>query len=107
VLTNGNCFYEAELSAIRSAEHSIHLEEYIFLRGEIGKRFAEALAERARAGVRVRLILDYIGCLSTPKSYFKELLNAGGRVNWYHSPRPDLLPQINNRTHRELLIVDG
>ncbi len=107
VLTNGNCFYEAELSAIRSAEHSIHLEAYIFLRGEIGKRFAEALAERARAGVRVKLILDYIGCLSTPKSYFKELLNAGGRVNWYHSPRPDLLPQINNRTHRELLIVDG
>jgi len=107
VLTNGNCFYEAELSAIGTAEHSIHLEAYIFHKGEIGKRFVMALAERARAGVPVKLVIDYIGSMSTPRSYFKELIEAGGQVKWYHSLRPDLIPQVNNRTHRELLLVDG
>jgi cardiolipin synthase A/B len=69
VLTNGNCFYEAELAAICSAEHSVHLEAYIFHRGEIGKRFASALAERARAGVKVKLIIDYIGSMSMSRHY--------------------------------------
>lgn len=107
VLTNGNCFYEAELGAIRAAEHTINLEAYIFHRGEIGARFRDALAERAKAGVEVKLIIDYIGSFSTFRSYFKDLTAAGGRVKWYHSLRLDLLPQINNRTHRELLVVDG
>jgi cardiolipin synthase A/B len=107
VLTNGNCFYEAQLAAIRSGEHTIHLEAYIFHRGEIGKRFASALAERARAGVKVKLIIDYIGSMSMSRHYFQDLTDAGGRLKWYHSLRPDLLPQINHRTHRELLVVDG
>ena len=107
VLTNGNCFYEAELAAIRSAQQTINLEAYIFHRGDIAKRFADALAERARSGVQVKLVLDYIGCFSTFRGYFRNVLEAGGRLEWYHSLRPDLLPQINNRTHRELLIVDG
>ena len=58
VLTNGNCFYEAELATIRAAQYTINLEAYIFHRGEIAKRFADALAERARAGVQVKVILD-------------------------------------------------
>ncbi len=107
VLTNGDCFYEAELAAIRSAQHTINLEAYIFHRGEIGKRFADALAERAGAGVRVKLILDYIGSFSISRHYFKALRDAGGRLKWYHDLQLDLLPRINNRTHRELLIVDG
>jgi cardiolipin synthase len=107
VLTNGNCFYEAELRAIRAAERTINLEAYIFHRGEIGQLFLEALTERARAGVKVKLIVDYIGSLSTSRGYFKELAAANGRLEWYHSLRLDLLPQLNNRTHRELLIVDG
>ncbi len=107
VLTNGNCFYEAELQAICRAKRTINLEAYIFHSGEIGRRFVDALAERARAGVKVKLIIDYIGSLSTSRRYFKELTSAGGRLEWYHSPRLDLLPLMNNRTHRELLIVDG
>ena len=107
VLTNGGCFYEAELLAIRNATSTINLEAYIFQRGEIADRFVAALAERARAGIKVKLIIDYIGSFSTFRSYFRALTDAGGRVEWYHSLRPDLLPQINNRTHRELLIVDG
>lgn len=107
VLTNGDAFYEAELNAIGAATGTINLEAYIFHRGEIARRFVGALTERARAGVKVKLILDYIGSFSTFRSYFRELTEAGGRVGWYHSARPDLIPQLNNRTHRELLVIDG
>jgi cardiolipin synthase len=107
VLTDGPCFYEAELAAIGSAQTSINLEAYMFRRGEIAKRFVEALTERARAGVKVRLTLDYIGSLSTNRSYLKELTDTGGYVKWYHPVRLDVIPELNNRTHRELLIVDG
>jgi cardiolipin synthase len=107
VLTNGPCFYEAELTAIAQARSSINLEAYIFHRGEVAERYIHALAERARAGVRVRLTLDYIGSLSTPRNYLQELLEAGGELRWYHPLRLEFIPQFNNRTHRELLIIDG
>jgi cardiolipin synthase len=107
VLTNGPCFYGAELAAIAAAKSSINLEAYIFHKGEIAARYVKALAERARNGVRVRLTLDYIGSFNTPRSYFKELLDAGGQLNWYHPLRLRYIPEFNNRTHRELLIVDG
>ena len=83
------------------------MEAYIFYKGNIAKRYVEALTERARAGVEVRLTLDYIGSLSTPRSYFETLLNAGGQLRWYHPLRLEFVPQFNNRTHRELLIIDG
>jgi cardiolipin synthase len=107
VLTNGPSFYEAELDAIANAQTSVNLEAYIFHRGEVSRRFVQALAERARAGVRVRVTLDYIGCLSTPMRYLDELTAGGGQVKWYHPLRPQFIPELNNRTHRELLIVDG
>ena len=107
VLTNGPCFYEAELTAIAQARSSINLEAYIFHKGEVAERYIHALAERARAGVRVRLTLDYIGSFSTPRSYLKELLDAGGELRWYHPLRLEFIPEFNNRTHRELLIIDG
>lgn len=107
VLTNGEVFYEAELQAIRAATHSINLEAYIFQRGEVTRRFVEALTERARAGVEVRLVLDAIGSFATWNSYFRELTEAGGRVAWYHGFHWATLARINNRTHRELLVVDG
>src|SRR5947209_8638 len=107
VLTNGDQFYRAELDAIRAAKHSINLEAYIFQKGDIAGQFVSALTERAKAGVDVKLIIDYIGSFSTFRSYFRDLLGAGGQVEWYHSFRPDLLPHLNNRTHRELMIVDG
>ena len=107
VLTNGPCFYEAELAAIASARSSVNLEAYIFHRSEIAKRYVDVLAERARAGVEVRLTLDYIGSFSTPRSYLKKLLDAGGQVRWYHPFQMKFIPEFNNRTHRELLIIDG
>jgi cardiolipin synthase len=107
VLDNGEQFYEAELEAIRGAKRNINLEAYIFHRGEVAKRFINTLAERARAGVEVRLVVDAVGSFSTPKSYFKPLLDSGGRVEWYHALRWNNWTRVNNRTHREMLIVDG
>ncbi|HEX6182353.1 MAG TPA: phospholipase D-like domain-containing protein [Pyrinomonadaceae bacterium] len=107
VLTNGEVYFEAELEAIARAQHSVNLEAYIFQRGEVADRFVRALAERARAGVEVRLVLDAVGSFASWQSYFKELTDAGGRVGWYHPLRWHTWPRFNNRTHRELIIVDG
>jgi cardiolipin synthase len=110
VLNNGDLFYEEELKAIAAARKSINLEAYIFAKGDVTRRFVSALAERARAGVKVNLVLDTVGSWTTwwsRKTYFKELTGAGGRVAWYQPPRWDTFRRLNNRTHRELLIVDG
>jgi cardiolipin synthase len=107
VHTNGEQFYEAELQAIAGARQSINLEAYIFERGEVTRRFVAALAERARAGVKVSVTLDAIGSFSTRKSYFRDLIAAGGKVEFYHPFSWKSIARVNNRTHRELLVVDG
>lgn len=107
VLTNGEVFYEAELAAIRAARHSVNLEAYIFQKGEVSQKFVEALTERARAGVKVRMTIDAVGSFATWESYFAELRAAGGQVCWYHPFRWYTLAHFNNRTHREIIVVDG
>ncbi|HKY05798.1 MAG TPA: cardiolipin synthase B, partial [Blastocatellia bacterium] len=97
VLTNSEVYYEAELEAIRDAKSSINIEAYIFQKGEIGRRFVEALAERARAGVRVHVIIDAIGSFASWNSFFKPLTDAGGQIAWYHPFRLHTFPRINNR----------
>jgi cardiolipin synthase len=108
VLTDGGAFYAAELDAIRNAKQTIHLERYIFRGGdEIGRKYVDALAERARAGVKVKVVLDYVGSFTTWNSLLAPLRNAGGRVEWYQPIRWYTFKRFNNRTHRDLLIVDG
>jgi cardiolipin synthase A/B len=107
VFTNGENYYPAELAAIKAAKKSVNLEAYIFQRGKVSDEFLAALTERARAGVRVNLLIDAIGAFSLFKSHFKEFIDAGGEVQWYHPIRWNTWPRINNRTHRELLIIDG
>ena len=70
VLTNGEVYYEAELEAIRAAKQSVHIEAYIFQKGEIASKFVEALTERARNGVEVRMVIDAVGSFATWESYF-------------------------------------
>lgn len=106
VLTNGENFYEAQLAAIREAKRSVNLEAYIFQKGEVTRRFVEAMTERARNGVKVNIVLDAIGSFATWNSYFRELKEAGGRVEWYHGFKWHQLPRLNSRTHREILVVD-
>ncbi|HEY0406631.1 MAG TPA: phospholipase D-like domain-containing protein [Pyrinomonadaceae bacterium] len=107
VLTNGEVYYEAELAAIRAAQKSVNLEAYIFQKGEVARSFVEALTERAKSGVEVRVTLDAIGSFASWDSYFAELRAAGGRVAWYNSFKWYSLPRLNNRTHREIIVVDG
>ena len=107
VLTNGEVYYEAELEAISRARSSVNLEAYIFQKGEAAGRFVKALAGRARAGVKVKLVLDAAGSFASWNSYFRELTDAGGRVEWYHALRWHNWTRYNNRTHRELIVVDG
>lgn len=107
VLTNGPCFYPAALEAMRSAQQSICLEAYVFHSGEIGRAYLEAMTERAKAGVQVNLVLDAFGSWNATKMFVKELTEAGGRVEWYNKARWYSLSRMDNRTHRELLIVDG
>jgi cardiolipin synthase A/B len=107
VLTNGEQFYEAELEAIRNAKRSTNLEAYIFQRGEVAHRFLNVLTERARAGVKVNIVLDAMGSFASTRGYCRELIRAGGRVEFYHPFSWRSIARVNNRTHRELLIVDG
>jgi cardiolipin synthase len=107
VLTNGEVYYEAELEAIRGARQHVNIEAYIFQKGEVTRRFLEVLTERARAGVHVNMVVDAVGSFATWSSYFRDLCAAGGRVGFYHRIRWYNLPRINNRTHRELIVVDG
>jgi cardiolipin synthase len=107
VYTSGESIYEAQIEAIDKARSSVHLEAYLFLRGRAGDRFLEALTEAARRGVKVRVIVDAIGSLLTPSSYFGGLRAAGGQVAWYQPIRWYTLKRFNNRTHRELTVVDG
>ena len=107
VLTNGDAFYEAELAAIAAARSHICIEAYIFQKGEIAARFIRALTERARAGVEVRLVLDAIGSFNTWPATFRQLTEAGGQVRWYMPFRWYNLTRLNNRTHREMTVVDG
>ena len=107
LLRNGEEFYPAELQAIRAARHSINLEAYGFLEGEVTRAFLQALTERARTGVEVRVVLDAIGSWRTRSRYFDALRAAGGRVAWYHPINSRDWPYVNHRTHRKLLVVDA
>ena len=107
VLSNGENFYQAELDAIRAAKQSVNLEAYIFSKGRISQQFIDAMAERARAGVQVRAVIDGVGSFNTTRRYFKPLLAGGGQAHFYHPIRWNTVWAFNNRTHREMLIVDG
>jgi len=107
ILTNGECFYPAMLDAIRGARETIHMECYIFKKGEIGDAFVDALCNRARAGVRVTIVMDAIGSFGAFRALRKPLRAAGARVAAYQRFTWYRLGRLNNRTHRELLVVDG
>ncbi|MEZ5285798.1 MAG: phospholipase D-like domain-containing protein [Vicinamibacterales bacterium] len=107
VLNNGDEFYPAMLEAIRGAQFSITIEAYIYWQGEVGTTFANALAERARAGVAVKILLDAVGS-STIGSEILETLEGGGcQLAWFNPIRAYSLGRFNDRTHRKSLIVDG
>ncbi|MEO8635920.1 MAG: phospholipase D-like domain-containing protein [Gemmatimonadales bacterium] len=106
-LHNGDEIFPAMLSAIRSARHSITFETYIYWSGEIGREFSAALAERAIAGVRVHLLLDWLGAGKLENDLIETMEQAGVEVEKFHPLRWYSLNRLNNRTHRKLVVIDG
>jgi len=107
LLNNGDAFFPPMLEAIERAQVSITMEAYIYWAGKVGLEFARALAARAQAGVRVKILLDAIGSASIGSDIL-DVLEAGGcQVAWYNPIRWYTLRRLNNRTHRRSLIVDG
>jgi cardiolipin synthase len=106
VLRNGDAIFPAMLDAIGGAEHTIDLLTFVYWRGEIGTRFAEALSERARAGVRVRVLLDGWGAHPIEKDLLTMMDEAGVRVRWFRALARFRPMRVNHRTHRKVLIVD-
>lgn len=106
-LLNGEQIFPPMLDAIRSAQHSITFETYIYWSGDIGKQFADALSERARAGVQVHVLLDWVGSAKIEDSFLTEMEKAGVEIEKFHEPSWYDLARLNNRTHRKILVVDG
>ena len=107
VLQNGEEIFPAMLAAIRSALKTITFETYIYWSGDIGREFAEALAERARAGVKVHVLLDWVGSAKVDDSLVDEMKTAGVQIRKFHPPHWSHLGRMNNRTHRKILVTDG
>ncbi|MGH8799458.1 MAG: cardiolipin synthase [Casimicrobiaceae bacterium] len=106
-LLNGDEIFPSMLQAIQGAHKSISFETYIYWSGDIGRAFADALSERSRAGVKVHVLLDWLGSSKMDRSFLTEMRDAGVDIRRYHAPRWYNLNKLNNRTHRKILVVDG
>jgi cardiolipin synthase len=106
-LENGVEIFPAMLAGIASAKRSITFETYIYWSGAIGERFADALAERARNGVRVHVLIDWAGSQKMDAAIAEKMKDAGAEVEYYHPLHWYHLGRLNNRTHRKLLVIDG
>ena len=106
-LVNGDQIFPDMLEAIRGAQKSITFEMYIYWRGTIGDEFTAALAERARAGVKVHVLIDALGSQKIDEAVIERMKQAGARVELYNPVRWHTLARMNNRTHRKIMVVDG
>jgi cardiolipin synthase len=107
ILNNGDTFYPAMLEGIASARMSVTIEAYIYWAGDIGLVFAEALAKKAREGVKVKILLDAVGSSTIGTQILRTLETGGCQLAWYNPISWYSLGRFNHRTHRKSLIVDG
>src|SRR5262249_9770228 len=108
LLENGEEIFPAMLAAISGARRSVNLESYIFWSGRLADRFIDALVDRARHGVEVRVLLDALGSgIKVAGADRARLTRAGCRLAFFHPLRPWMLDAVNHRTHRRVLVVDG
>lgn len=107
ILNNGDEFYPAMLEEIGKARFSITMEQYIFASSEIGRKFAQALADAAGRGVTVKLLLDAVGGASFGSDMLSILGASDCEMRWFHPIRWYNLHRVNNRNHRKSLILDG
>lgn len=109
-LLNGDQIFPAMLDAIRHAERTVTLETFIYWSGTIGREFTDALVERAQAGVKVRVLIDWLGSGRIDHKFIQALTDAGVRVEQYHPVQlydPSTIRQFDHRTHRKVMVVDG
>ncbi|HEX8916500.1 MAG TPA: cardiolipin synthase [Humisphaera sp.] len=107
---NGDRIFPAMLADIAAAQRSVTFETFIYWKGEVGKKFTDALCDRARAGVKVHLLIDAVGSDKMDEDYLKRMRACGCKIEIYNPLRWfDLTSaaRLNNRTHRKLLVVDG
>jgi cardiolipin synthase A/B len=107
VLVNGDEIFPSLLEGITSAQRTITFETFIYWSGEIGERIARALSDKAREGVAVHVLLDWVGSQKMDRRYLQMLRDAGAEVIQYHKPHWTGLGRMNDRTHRKLLVIDG
>ena len=106
-LENGDEIFPAMLAAIESAQKTITLETYIYWSGDIGQKFADALCERSRAGVQVKVMVDWAGSIKMEDAMLESMRDCGIDIRQYRPLKWYNLGRLNNRTHRKLLAVDG
>lgn len=110
LLVDGGSKYPALLEAIAQARDHVHAEYYIYMPDQAGTALRDALVERARAGVKVRLLLDAMGASKCSRGFFAPLIEAGGELAWFHPVRLWKFwnrPWLNLRTHRKIVVIDG
>jgi cardiolipin synthase len=107
LLINGDQIFPAFLETIRSAERAVNLLTYVYWRGDIAHEVAQALCDKAKEGVEVNVLLDWIGTLKMDTQLIDELRACGATVAKFRPLKPYALRRIDNRTHRKLLIADG
>jgi cardiolipin synthase len=106
VLQNG-ALYPAMEEDIRAARHTIHLESFVWTKGQLERRFVNLLTAKAQSGVKVRVLLDALGASGADKQGIQRMCKAGVQLAHYCKPAWWNLHRFNHRTHRKLLIVDG
>ncbi|MFF9716143.1 phosphatidylserine/phosphatidylglycerophosphate/cardiolipin synthase family protein [Streptomyces sp. NPDC014603] len=105
-LRNGDRIFPEMLAAVRASEHTVDMMTFVYWRGDIAREFADALAERARAGVRVRLLLDGFGAKEIEPELLAEMERAGVQVAWFRKPTRLSPMRQNHRCHRKVLVTD-
>ena len=107
VLTNGDQIFPSMLAAVNAATRRVCLETYIYEKGTVGDEFSAAFEAAARRGVEVRMVVDALGSDKIPKEWRQRLVNAGVRIGDFGQPKWYTLEELNYRTHRKILVIDG
>lgn len=108
IFTDGDSMFKVLLDDIRNATHHIHINMYIWEADSLGKRIADALIEKSRQGVEVRVIYDDVGCWRVPNAFFDNMSSNGILVEPFMPVRfPTLTRRVNYRNHRKVIVIDG
>jgi cardiolipin synthase len=107
ILINGDEIFPAFIETITSARKSVNLLTYIYWHGEIARQIADAVCERAQAGIEVNILFDAVGSAKMGRELTGQMRDAGANFAIFRPPKPYAIRRVNNRTHRKLCIVDG